>query len=546
MRNLLLSVMVMIGFSAFAQNPTTIYWLKSRVLDSTTVSTSGNYGVMFWNAQATTPHWDIWNGSTMNHVFDFNSGGGGGAITSVFGRTGVVVSATSDYDAIQIDNTPAGNISSTNAQAAINELDTEKGAIANRIDQNNAATTSAQLASVLSDEVGSSGGFARASYVDDVRKLPSLDKTASFVAAISEAGTYHYNITPASATTITFPDLTGQEGLQWAFWKNVDADPVQFDFGAVPYNGATILPDTTWAYLLYSDGMFKLAGTNPATGGGGSGTVTNVTGTSPINVATGTTTPVVSITNAAADGSTLGAASFTAADFNATSGNISIDYANGQAATSGQDGFLQAADWTTFNNKQSAITVLPVANGGTGLSSLGAGLEALRVNSTATALEYYRPATSRISNGSPAFSVSGTTAETRYSGTILIPAGTVIAGDRLKVTAMVTKTGSTDAYNFRIRYNTTDNLSGATQIAIATPTAGGLTMNFTRTFFVKTTSSQVCLNTAANAATDLGTVTSAFSTPSMVFTSDVYLILSIEMGGTTDTATLQTFTVSVE
>lgn len=208
--------------------------------------------------------------------------------------------------------------------------------------------------------------------------------------------------------------------------------------------------------------------------------------------------------------------------------------------------FLQAADWTTFNNKQSAITVLPVANGGTGLSSLGAGLEALRVNSTATALEYYRPATSRISNGSPAFSVSGTTAETRYSGTILIPAGTVIAGDRLKVTAMVTKTGSTDAYNFRIRYNTTDNLSGATQIAIATPTAGGLTMNFTRTFFVKTTSSQVCLNTAANAATDLGTVTSAFSTPSMVFTSDVYLILSIEMGGTTDTATLQTFTVSVE
>lgn len=91
-------------------------------------------------------------------------------------------------------------------------------------------------------------------------------------------------------------------------------------------------------------------------GSGGGGTVKNVTGTTPINVADGSNEPIISIDNAAADGSTKGAASFAANDFNASSGNISIDYTNGQAASGSNNGFLSSANWTTFNNKQSAIT----------------------------------------------------------------------------------------------------------------------------------------------------------------------------------------------
>jgi hypothetical protein len=48
------------------------------------------------------------------------------AVTSVFGRTGIIVSQGGDYTASQITNVPAGNISATNVQAALNELDTEK------------------------------------------------------------------------------------------------------------------------------------------------------------------------------------------------------------------------------------------------------------------------------------------------------------------------------------------------------------------------------------------------------------------------------------
>ena len=57
----------------------------------------------------------------------------------------------------------------------------------------------------------------------------------------------------------------------------------------------------------------------------------------------------LSIANAAADGSTKGAASFTAADFNDSSGNISIDYANGQEATTSVDGLLSASKFQKFD-----------------------------------------------------------------------------------------------------------------------------------------------------------------------------------------------------
>ena len=85
------------------------------------------------------------------------------------------------------------------------------------------------------------------------------------------------------------------------------------------------------------------------------GKVTSVSGTAPI-ASSGGATPAISIADAAADGTTKGAAAFTAADFNAASGVISIDYTNGQAASASAKGFLTSADWTTFNGKQAALT----------------------------------------------------------------------------------------------------------------------------------------------------------------------------------------------
>ena len=63
----------------------------------------------------------------------------------------------------------------------------------------------------------------------------------------------------------------------------------------------------------------------------------------------------ISIADAAADGTTKGAATFTANDFDSLAGVISLDYANGQSASASNKGFLSAADWSTFNAKQDNI-----------------------------------------------------------------------------------------------------------------------------------------------------------------------------------------------
>ena len=89
------------------------------------------------------------------------------------------------------------------------------------------------------------------------------------------------------------------------------------------------------------------AGTDPVASGADTLTWDD---TAPI-VITGdsaTDTITVSITDAASDGSTKGAATFTAADFNAASGVISIDYTNAQMATNAQPGFATAAQITAL------------------------------------------------------------------------------------------------------------------------------------------------------------------------------------------------------
>jgi hypothetical protein len=59
----------------------------------------------------------------------------------------------------------------------------------------------------------------------------------------------------------------------------------------------------------------------------------------------------------------------TAADFNVSSGTVSLDYANGQAASGSTKGFLTSTDWSTFNGKMDGtlakdlVTTAPLTGG---------------------------------------------------------------------------------------------------------------------------------------------------------------------------------------
>lgn len=116
--------------------------------------------------------------------------------------------------------------------------------------------------------------------------------------------------------------------------------------GAIPVVNGTVNASTSWVNTAQvttvgTDALvFAQFSVNPST---------IVTTTRSI----GTTSPItgggnlsadrtIAINNAAADGSTLGAAAFAASDFNSSSGVISLDYANGQKASSTQPGFSTA------------------------------------------------------------------------------------------------------------------------------------------------------------------------------------------------------------
>jgi hypothetical protein len=121
-----------------------------------------------------------------------------------------------------------------------------------------------------------------------------------------------------------------------------------------------------YAAAFDSNGKLVTTGASP-----GSGTVTSIATTSPITGGTITSSGTIGIDNAAADGTTKGASTYTAADFNSSSGLISLDYTNGQAASGSTKGFLSSTDWTTFNNKGNGTVTSVGLTAGSGINISG-------------------------------------------------------------------------------------------------------------------------------------------------------------------------------
>lgn len=225
----------------------------------------------------------------------------------------------------------------------------------------------------------------------------------------------------------------------------------------------------------------------------GNGTVTSVTGTSPI-ASSGGTTPAISIQDAAADGTTKGAATFTASDFNATSGVISIDYTNGQAANGSTKGFLTSADWTTFNNKISG--------------------KAYDLTSDQTA-------------------VTGTTANT-YVNSFLIPANTVSVGQIWELKYRARKTGTGGVTTLRVYANTSAAIGG-TLIAVYQTTNTALGITIFRNLVVKTATNTEVMNTGiSNQLLDYLNSTTAYSALNIDWTTDKYIVFAIQNANNAD------------
>ena len=214
-------------------------------------------------------------------------------------------------------------------------------------------------------------------YIDTT---PDPDVYRTYVAIDNNAG----QTPPTSSEFDSYWAMLGTQGPSGTNLGDISGTlPVQFDniTGVISMDAAN---GTTDGYLTAAD-WTTFNNKVPAT--------RTIAGTFPLNVTNGGTLAqniAIGIGNAAADGATKGAAAFTASDFNASAGVVSIDYTNGQKANSTQPGFLTSSDWVSFNGKQDTIT--------------GA---ATTVTSSNLAVD-----TVLVSNGSGKIAVSGTSTTT--------------------------------------------------------------------------------------------------------------------------------------
>jgi hypothetical protein len=236
----------------------------------------------------------------------------------------------------------------------------------------------------------------------------------------------------------------------------------------------------------------------------GNGTVTNVSGTSPI-ASSGGTTPAISIADAAADGTTKGAAAFTANDFEATAGVISIDYANGQAASASNKGFLTAANWTTFNNKTSSI---------------------------------YKDLNNQAA-------VTGTTANTKVVSQ-LVPANTFAVGDIIEIKCRFGKTTTTGLTTLRMYINTADSLTVPAATLIATSTTTNTTNNYLgteRQVLIKSATVTQTINAASSLFGDAGNFNGVQTNSNIDWTVNQYIIFAIQNAAIGDSTIISYFQI---
>jgi len=84
MKKLLLLLTTLFASIAGYSQMNTFGGIGLRVNDTTTYQTNAaayhtaGYYDIYFNNQATNDHWDVWNGSSYDHIFQFNSGSGGG------------------------------------------------------------------------------------------------------------------------------------------------------------------------------------------------------------------------------------------------------------------------------------------------------------------------------------------------------------------------------------------------------------------------------------------------------------------------------------
>ncbi len=205
-----------IGHMTQAAQRTFRFGVYTTIQQGTLIATplvAGHEGTVWYNT--TTNKLMFWDGTAEFAV---------SPVDSVFGRTGAVVAAASDYDANQIDNIPAGAISATEVQAAINELDTEKVAKAGD-SMGGALTFNTQNQARFADSAGGEYAAIQAPTTigtNYVLTLPDTAGTNGQVLSTNGSGVLSWIAIPSAPVTTVF----GRSGAVVAAVSDYDSNQI--------------------------------------------------------------------------------------------------------------------------------------------------------------------------------------------------------------------------------------------------------------------------------------------------------------------------------
>ena len=387
-----------------------------------TGSVTGNAATVTTNANLIGPVTSVGNATAIAN----------GAITNAMLSNTAVANLTGtnsgDQTAATVSSVPAGSISATNVQAAINELDTEKASLASPTFTGTPSLPTGSIA-VTQAPANNSTALATTAYVDNAA---STVVTAASTAILGTAG-----ILPVSKGGTGASTLTGYvKGNGTATMTATATIPVADVVGAAPlaspiFTGTPELPtgtkaitqapannSTALATTAYVDNATSTA---VLTGATGLPLATGVTGILPVtNGGTGASTQ--NFVDLSTNQTIAGIKTFSSTIVGSVTGNAETVTTNadllGPVTSSGNNTAIANGAITNAMLANDAITTLKIANAAVTNDKIAAGINATKLadgSVTNTALQFIGTLTSNAQDQINALTSAGTSTSTAIS-----------------------------------------------------------------------------------------------------------------------------------